>query len=214
MKVSEVMTQDVWVCLPTEPLTRAAQIMWEQDCGCVPVLTGDGVPVGMVTDRDVCMAVLHAGGQLDQLPTGHAMSKTLVTCSGSDDLKSAQESMRTHRVRRLPVVDEAGALVGLLSLADVFRAASAQKTAAARTTLAKQLTETMGEISRMQSGEPAAELTPDEPKAASKKKAATKGKTTAKKKTVTKKTAKKKASPKKAAAKTPGRKEPGAEASA
>ena len=110
MKVSEAMTRDVKVCQLTEPLTRAAQIMWEQDCGCVPVLSGEGQPVGMITDRDVCMAAYHEGGRLDQVPVGQAMSPNLFTCTESDDLKSSQEVMREHHVRRLPVVDKGGKL--------------------------------------------------------------------------------------------------------
>jgi CBS domain-containing protein len=146
MKVFEAMTRDVKVCQLTEPLTRAAQIMWEQDCGCVPVLSGEGLPVGMITDRDVCMALYHEGGRLDQVPVAQAMSRDLFTCTESDDLKTSQEIMREQGVRRLPVVDKGGKLVGLLSLADVFQTVAGLKSVASRNEWASRLTKTMGEI--------------------------------------------------------------------
>ena len=73
MKVEQLMSRDVKTCQATEMLNRAAQLMWENDCGCVPVVDEDGRAVGMITDRDVCMAAYTQGRLLDALPVASAM---------------------------------------------------------------------------------------------------------------------------------------------
>lgn len=122
MKIADVMTSDVSVCLPHEPLQRAAQIMWDEDRGCVPVIDGCARLLGMVTDRDVCMSMLTNGGRMDT-PVEHAMSRPVWSCRDDDELRSVHAVMRAHQVRRLPVTDAAGRVVGLVSLSDIARAA-------------------------------------------------------------------------------------------
>jgi CBS domain-containing protein len=100
---------------------RRGRIMWESDCGCVPVVECDGTVVGMITDRDICMAAYTQGRRLTHMTVEGAASKNLVTIGKDESLRRAEELMRDAQVRRLLVVDSAGRLVGLLSLADLAR---------------------------------------------------------------------------------------------
>ncbi len=121
MKVEEILVGDVKYCAPGDSLNRAAQIMWEGDCGCIPVVEGDKV-VGMITDRDICMAAYTRGLALGDLHVSNTMSRNVFACRSSDDILAAQQVMREHRVRRLPVTDAAGKLLGIISLTDIARA--------------------------------------------------------------------------------------------
>jgi CBS domain-containing protein len=123
MRVGELMTVDVKACGPWDSLNRAAQIMWENDCGCVPVVDDAGRVVGMLTDRDVCMAAYTQGRLLAEVSVSSAMSKTVVACKPEDAVAAAEQRMRDHRVRRLAVVDGEGRIAGVLSLSDIARRA-------------------------------------------------------------------------------------------
>jgi CBS domain-containing protein len=119
MKVEQIMNRNVKSCRPQDSLNKAAQIMWDEPCGAVPVVDDQRKPVGFLTDRDICMAAYTQGKPLEQLRVETAMARRIVSCIGEDDLGSAAGLMREHRTRRLPVIDKGGALVGLLSLDDL-----------------------------------------------------------------------------------------------
>lgn len=119
MKVDQIMNRDVKACYPQDPLNKAAQIMWEEPCGAVPVVDELSRPIGFLTDRDICMAAYTQGKPLQELRVETAMAKKVVACRADDDLAAAAELMRQHRTRRLPVIDRDGVLVGLLSLDDL-----------------------------------------------------------------------------------------------
>ena len=124
MKVGQIMNRDVKTCRPQDSLNKAAQIMWEEPCGAVPVVDDQGIPVGFLTDRDICMAAYTQGKPLEKLRVEAAMARKVVSCKAQDDLNSAAQQMQKYRTRRLPVVDRNGTLVGLLSLDDLaFEAA-------------------------------------------------------------------------------------------
>lgn len=123
MIVAEMMSQDVRCCRPTDTLSAAAQIMWERDCGAVPVADGDGRVVGMITDRDICMAAHLRGQRLDECLVGEIMSRPPVACRPGDAIEKAEGLMREHRIRRLVVVDEHDHLAGVLSMNDLVLAA-------------------------------------------------------------------------------------------
>jgi CBS domain-containing protein len=127
MKVFEVMTRRVFSVHHGETLAKAAAIMWDRDVGCVPVLDDDGTVVGMVTDRDICMAALTRGVRLDEIDVASAMSRRVHACAPEQSLAEAEELMRLERIRRTPVVDREGRLIGLLSLADLAREAVHQR---------------------------------------------------------------------------------------
>ncbi len=121
MKVRELMTSPVHTCRPNESLANAAQRLWEHDCGVLPVVDRDGKVRAAITDRDICMGALLRGRALAELQVGDSMSATVVTCRADDEIGKAAETMAGNQLRRLPVVDEAGKLVGMLSLNDLAR---------------------------------------------------------------------------------------------
>jgi CBS-domain-containing membrane protein len=124
MKVQDAMTRSPATCLLQDSLHAAAQKLWERDCGCLPIVDPDGRPVAMLTDRDVCMAAWSTGQPLHELPVSTAMSKHVVSCRANEDVAAAAARMAKHSVRRLPVLDADGVLVGMLSLADLTRLAA------------------------------------------------------------------------------------------
>lgn len=122
MKVADVMSSPAYPCSPTETLDRAAQVMWDRDTGVVPVVDREGRAIAMITDRDICMAAYTQGRPLNQIRVQQAMSKVVYTCHPEDKLSAAERTLRVHQVRRLPVVDDTGRLLGVLSINDVCRA--------------------------------------------------------------------------------------------
>jgi CBS domain-containing protein len=128
MKVKDLMITDVKVCADYNSLNTAAEIMWDFDCGSVPVLDKGGHVIAMVTDRDVCMAAFFQGQPLSSIPVTTAMSKELYSCRPDDDLATAETLMREHSVRRLPVVDSNRRIVGILALNDLAREEERERT--------------------------------------------------------------------------------------
>jgi CBS domain-containing protein len=124
MRVKEVMTPSPRACTTGQSANEAARIMWEQDCGSVPVVDADGRPVGIVTDRDICMAAYFRGEPLSAIPIADVMSHEVCTCGPDADVNEAEGRMQEWRVRRLPVVNNGGLLVGMLSLGDLARGVS------------------------------------------------------------------------------------------
>lgn len=124
MKVQHVMTKDARCCRPEDDLAAAARLLWTGDCGVLPIVVGEGRRVvGMLTDRDVCMAAWTQGRPLSEIPVEVAMAQEVVTCRADDDVSEVLERLRTRHVRRLPVVDDAGQLLGIISLVDIARGA-------------------------------------------------------------------------------------------
>src|SRR5262245_59055465 len=119
MKVNEIMSTDAIGCRGNETVNQAAQIMWEHDCGAVPVIDAEDHVVGMLTDRDICMAAYTQGKPLWEIPVSSACSCNVYTCQPHDTLQTAENIMRVAQIRRLPVVDEAGKLRGVVSLGDL-----------------------------------------------------------------------------------------------
>src|SRR5579863_2881296 len=127
MNVFEVMTRHVFCCRREDSLASAAALMWVHDVGCVPVVNDDGAVVGMITDRDICMAAYTRGARLENVDIASVMSRQVHVCSPGQSVAKAEEVMRLDRVRRTPVIDDRGALLGILSLGDLAREAVAQK---------------------------------------------------------------------------------------
>jgi len=119
MKVKELMTTDVKRCSPDTNLAAAARIMWEGDCGAVPVTDESDRVVGVITDRDICIAAATRPGTEAEIPAKEVISKALFTCAPGDDVRAALETMKTRKVRRLPVVEPGGRLVGIVSIHDI-----------------------------------------------------------------------------------------------
>lgn len=125
MNVENLMSAQVLSCRPEDSLSRAAQLMWDGDCGCLPVCAGDGISrvAGVITDRDICMSALFQGKPLGEMRVADAMTRQVRTCRPSDSIAEVERVMREARVRRLPVVDEQDQLLGMITLADLAREA-------------------------------------------------------------------------------------------
>jgi CBS domain-containing protein len=121
MIVEDLMTREVESCRPEASLAEAAAVMWRRDCGAVPVVGGDGGVDGIITDRDICMALATRRAYASDVRVEEVMSREVVTCAPEDDAEEALEVLSERQLRRLPVVDGKGRLVGILSLADVLR---------------------------------------------------------------------------------------------
>ena len=116
--VSDVMTRGVRSMRPDDNAQLAAQAMDELDVGVIPVCDGDRL-VGMVTDRDITLRVVAQGRQPQQTQLRELMSADVQTCREDDDLEEAAMRMEQAQIRRLPVIDDGGRLVGMLSLGDI-----------------------------------------------------------------------------------------------
>lgn len=119
MNVRAVMTGNVKFAGSNATLADAARIMAESNCGAVPIIDNDKKVVGMITDRDICLAMATATRPASQIFVEKVMSRRVFTCGPEDDLEMALQTMRTRKVRRLPVIGEDGRLQGILSMDDV-----------------------------------------------------------------------------------------------
>ncbi len=118
MTVESLMTRNVRTCDPLSSLAAAAKQMWDGDCGILPVVES-GRLRGLITDRDVCMAVAIRGARADEIQVGDVISGDHVTVQAGDSVKVALRKMGEHQLRRLPVVGRDGELDGMLSLNDL-----------------------------------------------------------------------------------------------
>jgi CBS domain-containing protein len=99
MNVETIMTREVKTCRLNDTLDTPTHIMWENDCGCVPVVGDDKRVLGMITDRDICMAAWTQGGRLSEMRVSGAFSKQTHTCYVHATLASAEQIMRDYQVR-------------------------------------------------------------------------------------------------------------------
>jgi len=118
-RVEDVMSGEVYFCHLDDTLNAAAQIMWERDCGCVPVVDDQRRVVGIMTDRDACMAAYTQGKALKELLVSAICAREVQTCKLGESLAAAEEKMAHAQIRRLPVTDQDGRLIGMLSLSDL-----------------------------------------------------------------------------------------------
>jgi CBS domain-containing protein len=123
--VADIMSKNVATCGRGDRLHYAAQLMWEHRRGCVVVLDETGGLVGIVTDRDVCMAAYTQGRRLEDIAVTTAMSRPAYSCAPTATIEEAEDLMMAHGVRRLAVVDSFGQLQGLISLDDIARCGAA-----------------------------------------------------------------------------------------
>jgi CBS-domain-containing membrane protein len=144
-KVADVMTSGVMSCLALATLNDAAHVMWEHDCGWVPVVDHEARVIGVVTDRDIAMASYTQGRALFDIPIHSVSSKKIISCEADDTISLALKRMRDAKIHRMPVVDSAGRLVGLVSLSDVARAIEIDS-GSARANPAIELAETVATI--------------------------------------------------------------------
>ena len=125
--VQDVMTTNPTSVVSDNPVVEAARIMKEKDVGIVPVVEG-GRLVGTVTDRDIAVRVVAEGKDPQSVRVREIASTDVVTVDPQQDLDEALRLMASHQVRRLPVVEEGGKLVGIVAQADVAREANDKQT--------------------------------------------------------------------------------------
>lgn len=120
MKVKEVMMGTPYYCQLETNLGSATELMWNANCGFLPVEAPDGKVVGVITDRDICIALGTRSRLSGDVVAGEVMSGRLYSCAPDDDIHMALQTMKEGRVRRLPVVAKNGSLVGVVSMDDIL----------------------------------------------------------------------------------------------
>ena len=119
MKVTEIMTPNAKAIWLTESLADAAQLMWENDCGVLPIIKDGRKVIGVITDRDICMAA----AMRDKNPSGvsveEVMTGLVYSLDPEDEIDEALTAMQEHKIRRLPVINAEGELKGILSMNDI-----------------------------------------------------------------------------------------------
>jgi CBS domain-containing protein len=123
------MTPSPTACQPHHTITEAAELMKREDCGLVPIVSEHGKLIGVLTDRDIVINAVAAGRDPRNTAVSEVMSTEVVTCLPQETIETVMEQMATRQVRRIPIVDRDGSLVGIVSQADIAtRLASPQQT--------------------------------------------------------------------------------------
>jgi CBS domain-containing protein len=125
MKVVDVMMGTPYHCQPETNLGSATELMWTGNCGFLPVVGKGGKVVGIITDRDICVALGTRGRPSGDVTVAEVMSPKVYCCAPEDDIHVALRAMREGHVRRLPVITKEGGLVGVISMDDILLRAEA-----------------------------------------------------------------------------------------
>jgi CBS domain-containing protein len=123
MKVEDLMTPGPRTCTRATNLAEAAALMLDADCGILPVVDDQGKLVGVVTDRDMYIALATRNKLASELTAGEVARRQVFTCSPDDDVQTALATMKQHHVRRLPVEGFGGTVTGIVSMNDILLAA-------------------------------------------------------------------------------------------
>lgn len=127
MKIADIMTREPATCSPSTNLATAAKLMLDADCGFLPVVDEERKLVGVVTDRDLYIALATRNQLASEIAVGEVARPQVFTCGPDDEVEAALEIMRTHRVRRLPVEGFGRTVAGIVSMNDIVLAAGARK---------------------------------------------------------------------------------------
>jgi Predicted signal-transduction protein containing cAMP-binding and CBS domains len=127
MKIKDIMTAEPRTCSPETNLATAAELMLTADCGILPVVDSDGRLVGIVTDRDMYIALATRDKLASQLTVGEVARKQVFTCEPDDDVHVALATMKQHHIRRLPVEGFGRTVAGVVSMNDILLATGARK---------------------------------------------------------------------------------------
>jgi CBS domain-containing protein len=119
MRVKQLMSNHVGTCGEDADLAAAAKVMWDCDCGIVPIIDTERHLIGVITDRDICIAAATRSMSPTTIRVRDVMSRDVTTCNQDDDVRAALMSFKDRRVRRLPVVDHEGRVVGVISMNDL-----------------------------------------------------------------------------------------------
>ena len=124
MKVKDVMKTNVGFCSTEDSLMKAAEVMRQRDCGVVPIVNADKKVVGMLTDRDLCLAVVARNRKASDVKTEELLCGKAIVCAADDKIEDALTKMRKYQVKRLAAIGSGGELVGILSVTDVLQLAA------------------------------------------------------------------------------------------
>lgn len=126
MNIKDVMTTNPRYCVPGDTSTHAARIMKDKNVGIVPIIASDidHKLIGVVTDRDLCLAVVAQNVQPDTVKVRQCMTTLIVTVGPDDDVQKAMALMSENQVRRIPVVNQKGMLEGMVATADILQRAN------------------------------------------------------------------------------------------
>jgi CBS domain-containing protein len=119
VRVSQLMTREIVTCRPGDDLCHVGRMMYDRDIGCIPVVDNDNRLLGMLTDRDICVAACTQRKAPQDISAESVMARQVFTCSPEDTLVEAEEVMRSHQIRRVPIVDDDNRVVGILALNDL-----------------------------------------------------------------------------------------------
>ena len=114
------MTTDIGFCNLEDNLTKAAEIMWQKDCGVVPIVDEEQKVIGMITDRDICIAAATRNQKTSDIKAKEMINREVISCAANDRLETALKKMRRYQLKRLPITNENSKLVGILSIADIL----------------------------------------------------------------------------------------------
>lgn len=123
MYVRDLMTRAVATCRPETDAESAALMMWNSDCGAVPVVDDGGKALGLITDRDICMAVALQRKAASEICVRDFMNDELYCCQPEHDIKKAMKTMASKKIKRLPITNDAGQVEGILSIDDIVACA-------------------------------------------------------------------------------------------
>jgi CBS domain-containing protein len=144
MRIDEVMSKPL-VTAPTMcTLDAVARLMWEFDCGIVPIVGDGGRLAGVITDRDICMAAYTQNTPLSAIPVTSAMTKQVFSVRSGDAIETAERVMRDNQIRRVLVVDTEQRPVGILAMNDIARLAAP----AGQSGVDRELVETLATIGK------------------------------------------------------------------
>jgi CBS domain-containing protein len=146
VNVDELMNPNVESCSPEANLAEAASIMWHYDCGAVPVVDDKNKVVGVITDRDICIAISTGTRLATEIKVAEVITGGVHSCRADDDVHEALETMRKYRVRRLPVVDIQGRLEGLFTITDVILKTQTKDTKEPREVTCSEVTKVLKSI--------------------------------------------------------------------
>lgn len=159
MNVDRWMTRTVHTCQPTDSLQTAAQLLWQHDLGALPVVDGERRVLGIVTDRDLCMAAFTRGSGLAHHTVESAMARQVTTIGPKESIRRAHELLRDQQLRRLPVVDDAGRLLGVITIQDLVLRSISELPSAKRKSAAAEILQTLGAIASPRVGQAIVEIT-------------------------------------------------------
>lgn len=147
MKIRDLMTKEVATCQRDTNLAAAGALMWEHSCGVLPIVDEAQRAVGVVTDRDICIALCTRNARPSELTVGDVTKPRVLSCTANEDVRAALEIMREAKIHRLPIIDDSGILEGIVSMDDIVMSAEKGDGKAATEVLFDDVIETFQAIS-------------------------------------------------------------------